>query len=99
MIWGISSALHEETEIDPRNSSYINANLGDYLLPVNADIGEVRAITVPEEDRLVNAAGVKGVGEIGTVGMAAAIANAVFHATGRRLRSLPLRIEHLMEDA
>ncbi|MBX3536663.1 MAG: xanthine dehydrogenase family protein molybdopterin-binding subunit [Chelatococcus sp.] len=98
MIWGISSALHEQTEVDARNASYINANLADYLLPVNADIGEVRAIMVPEEDRLVNAAGVKGVGEIGTVGMAAAISNAVYHATGRRLRDLPLRIEHLMED-
>jgi xanthine dehydrogenase YagR molybdenum-binding subunit len=99
MIWGISSALHEQTEIDPRNASYVNANLADYLLPVNADIGEVQALLVPEEDTLVNAAGVKGVGEIGTVGMAAAIANAVFHATGRRLRNLPLRIEHVMEDA
>lgn len=74
------------------------ANLADYLLPVNADIIDVRAIMIPEEDKLVNAAGVKGVGEIGTVGMAAAISNAVYHATGRRLRDLPLRIEHLMED-
>lgn len=98
MIWGISSALHEKTEIDPRNASYMNANLADYLVPVNADIGEVQAIMVPEEDKLVNAAGVKGVGEVGTVGMAAAIANAVFHATGRRLRDLPLRIEHVMEE-
>lgn len=98
MIWGISSALHEQTEIDARNVSYINANLGDYLLPVNADIADVQAIIVPEEDKLINAAGVKGVGEIGTVGMAAAIANAVYHATGRRLRDLPLRIEHVLEE-
>jgi xanthine dehydrogenase YagR molybdenum-binding subunit len=98
MIWGISSALHEQTEIDPRNASYINANLADYLLPVNADIRDVQAIMVPEEDKLINAAGVKGVGEIGTVGMAAAISNAVYHATGRRLRDLPLRIEHVLEE-
>ena len=98
MIWGIGSALHEQTEIDRRNASYINANLAEYLLPVNADIIDIRAIMVPEEDTAVNPAGVKGVGEIGIVGMAAAISNAVFHATGRRLRDLPLRIEHVMED-
>lgn len=98
MIWGIGSALHEQTEIDRRNASYINANLAEYLLPVNADIIDVQAIMVPEEDTAVNTAGVKGVGEIGIVGMAAAISNAVHHATGRRLRDLPLRIEHVMED-
>lgn len=98
MIWGISSALHEQTEIDPRNASYINANLAEYLLPVNADIAHVQAIMVPEEDKSVNAAGVKGVGEVGTVGMAAAIANAVYHATGKRLRDLPLRIEHVLDE-
>ncbi|SHJ77778.1 xanthine dehydrogenase YagR molybdenum-binding subunit [Aureimonas altamirensis DSM 21988] len=95
MIWGIGSALHEHSEIDPRNASYINANLADYLVPVNADIVDVQAILVPEEDELVNRAGVKGVGEVGVVGMAAAISNAIFHATGRRLRDLPIRIEHL----
>lgn len=96
MIWGIGSALHEQSEIDERNGSYINANLAEYLLPVNADIGEVQAIMVAEEDRQVNAAGVKGVGEIGVVGVAAAVSNAVFHATGRRLRDLPIRIEHVL---
>ncbi|SFI14824.1 xanthine dehydrogenase family protein molybdopterin-binding subunit [Albimonas pacifica] len=98
MIWGLASALHDATEIDGRNGSYMNANLADYLVPVNADIGEVEAILVPEEDRRVNAAGVKGVGELGTVGAAAAVANAVHHATGTRLRSLPLRLEHLLAD-
>jgi xanthine dehydrogenase YagR molybdenum-binding subunit len=96
MIWGISSALHEQTETDGRNGSYINANLAEYLLPVNADIDNVKAIFVAEEDRQVNAAGVKGVGEIGVVGVAAAISNAVFHATGRRLRDLPIRLEHIL---
>ncbi|WP_312608349.1 xanthine dehydrogenase family protein molybdopterin-binding subunit [Agrobacterium pusense] len=94
MIWGIASALHEQTEIDPRNGSYINANLADYLLPVNADIIDVQALMVPEVDELVNRAGVKGVGEIGVVGVAAAVSNAIFHATGKRLRDLPIRLEH-----
>ena len=96
MIWGIASALHEHSEIDERTGGYINANLADYLVPVNADVVDVRAIMVPEEDRLVNRASVKGVGEIGVVGVAAAISNAVFHATRRRVRKLPIRIEHVM---
>lgn len=96
MVWGIGSALHEHSEIDARNASYINANLADYMLPVNADIVDIRAIMVPEDDRLVNRAGVKGVGEIGVTGVAAAISNAVNHATDRRLRDLPIRMEHFM---
>ena len=96
MIWGIGSALHEHSEVDRRNASYINVNLADYLLPVNADIADIQVIMVPEEDRLVNSAGVKGVGEVGVVGVAAAVSNAVYHATGRRLRDLPIRIEHMM---
>lgn len=95
VIWGISSALHEQTEIDPRVGRYVNASLADYLLPVNADVGEVQVIMVPETDRELNGLGIKGVGEIGVVGAAAAVANAVFHATGRRLRDLPLRIDTL----
>src|ERR1700722_8767204 len=96
MIWGIGSALHEQTEIDPRTSRYVNANLADYMIPVNADIGEVRIIMVPEEDRIINPIGVKGIGEIGIVGTSAALANAVYHATGQRLRDLPLRIDSLV---
>jgi xanthine dehydrogenase YagR molybdenum-binding subunit len=96
MIWGIGSALHEQTEIDPRTSRYVNTNLADYMIPVNADVGEVRIIMVPEEDRLINPLGVKGIGEIGIVGVNAAIANAVFHATGRRVRKLPIRMEDLL---
>ena len=96
MIWGISSALHEATEIDQREARYVNDNLAEYLIPVNADIGEVTVIMVPEIDTEVNAAGVKGVGELGNVGTAAAIANAVYHATGKRFRKLPIRIEDLI---
>ena len=96
MIWGIGSALHEQTEIDPRTSRYVNTNLADYMIPVNADVGEVRIIMVPEEDRLINPLGVKGIGEIGIVGTSAALANAIYHATGQRLRDLPLRIDSLV---
>jgi xanthine dehydrogenase YagR molybdenum-binding subunit len=96
MIWGISSALHEATEIDPRNARYINDNLADYLVPVNADIAQVEVILVPEKDDSVNPAGVKGIGELGNVGTAAAVANAVYHATGVRVRQLPIRLEKLL---
>ena len=96
MIWGISSALHEATEIDPRNARYINDNLADYLVPVNADIQQLEVILVSEKDDFVNPAGVKGIGELGNVGTAAAIANAVYHATGIRVRQLPIRIEKII---
>ena len=96
MIWGVSAALFEETEIDRRNARYANTNLSDYLIPVNADIPSVEVILVPERDSIVNPLGMKGVGELGIVGMNAAIANAVHHATGRRIRELPIRIEALI---
>src|SRR5207237_1879981 len=96
MIWGISSALHEATEIDQRVARYINDNLADYLMPVNADIQQLEVILVPEEDSFVNPAGVKGIGELGNVGTAAAVANAVYHATGIRVRQLPIRLEKLL---
>jgi len=96
MIWGISSALHEATEIDTRYARYVNDNLADYMVPVNADVKEVEVILVSEVDHDVNPAGVKGLGELGNVGTAAAIANAVYHATGKRIRRLPIRIEKLL---
>jgi xanthine dehydrogenase YagR molybdenum-binding subunit len=96
MIWGISSALHEATEIDRRVGRYINDNLADYLIPVNADIQNVDVILVPERDDFVNPVGVKGIGELGNVGTAAAVANAVYHATGIRVRKLPIRLERLL---
>jgi xanthine dehydrogenase YagR molybdenum-binding subunit len=95
-IWGLSSALHEKTEIDLRAARYINDNLADYLVPVNADVPSVEIIIVPEHDERVNPLGVKGIGEIGIVGMNAAVANAVFHATGKRIRDLPVRLEQLI---
>jgi xanthine dehydrogenase YagR molybdenum-binding subunit len=96
MIWGISSALHEATEIDVKRARYVNDNLADYLIPVNADIGDVDVILVSEEDHDVNPAGIKGLGELGNVGTAAAVANAVYHATGIRVRDLPIRLEDLL---
>jgi xanthine dehydrogenase YagR molybdenum-binding subunit len=95
-IWGLSSALLEETELDAATARYVNSNLADYLVPVNADIPEIEIILVPESDAQVNPLGVKGVGEIGIVGMNAAVANAVFHATGKRIRHTPIRSEHLL---
>jgi xanthine dehydrogenase YagR molybdenum-binding subunit len=96
MIWGVSSALHEATEIDPRNARYVNDNLADYMIPVNADVVDVDIIMVPEKDDFVNPAGVKGIGELANVGTAAAVANAVYHATGVRVRELPIRLEKLL---
>jgi xanthine dehydrogenase YagR molybdenum-binding subunit len=96
MIWGISSALHEATELDSSTGRYINDNLADYLLPVNADIKSVEVIYVLETDGDVNPLGIKGIGELANVGTAAAITNAVYHATGKRIRKLPVRIEDLL---
>ena len=95
MIWGISCALHEITEIDERAARYVNRDLQDYLVPVNADINQLEVILVPEVDSDVNPAGVKGLGELGNVGTPAAIASAIYHATGKRFRDLPIRVDAL----
>ena len=96
MIWGIGSALHEHTEIDKREARYMNDNLAEYLIPVNADIIQVDVILIPEVDNDVNPTGAKGIGELANVGTAAAVANAVFHATGKRIRELPITIDKLI---
>ena len=95
-IWGISAALHEATEIDPRVARYYNDDLAEYLIPVNADVPLIETIFLPEQDDKVNDLGIKGLGELGNVGLNAAIANAVWHATGVRVRELPVRIEKLL---
>ena len=95
LIWGMSSALHEATELDERYARYVNDNLADYLVPVNADAVSVEVIMVPEQDDQINPAGVKGLGELGNVGTNAAVCNAIFHATGQRIRKLPVRLENL----
>jgi xanthine dehydrogenase YagR molybdenum-binding subunit len=94
-VGGIGMALLEETVTDPTSGRIVNANLGDYLVPVNADIPDMEVFFVGEPDRF-NPIGVKGVGEVGLVGVAAAIANGVFHATGRRIRSLPITLDQLL---
>jgi xanthine dehydrogenase YagR molybdenum-binding subunit len=96
MIWGLGAALEEETEIDPVHARYVNDNIAEYHIPVNADVRKLDVIMLPEADDEVNPLGIKGIGEIGIVGMNAAIANAVYHATGRRIRKLPIRIEDLL---
>lgn len=96
MIWGVSFALQEGAITDPRSGRIMNADLAEYHVPVNADVPSLEAILIPEEDAYVNPLGVKGVGEIGVVGTVGAIANAIWHATGRRVRRFPVRIEDLL---
>jgi xanthine dehydrogenase YagR molybdenum-binding subunit len=97
MTFGLGMALLEETRRDDRTGRAMNANLADYLLPVHADVPALEALIVPEDDPHVNEIGVKGIGEIGIVGAAAAIANAVYHATGKRVRDLPILPEKLLD--
>lgn len=96
MIWGLSFALHEEARYDPRTGRVVNADLAGYHVPVNADIGDLQVITVHEDDPHVNALGIKGVGEIGITGTVGAIGNAIWHATGVRVRRFPIRIADLL---
>jgi xanthine dehydrogenase YagR molybdenum-binding subunit len=96
MIWGISFALHEEAITDHRTGRIMNANLGEYHVPVNADVPAIEAFTVEEVDPYVNPLGIKGVGEIGITGSAGAVANAVWHATGVRVRRFPIRVSDLI---
>jgi len=93
MIWGIGSALHEHTLVDHARARFLNTDIAEYLIPVNADIGEVNVQMLDERDDFVNPLGVKGIGELGIVGTAAAVANAIHHATGKRLRSLPFTLK------
>ena len=97
MIWGVSFALHEKAVVDHRSGRTLNANLGEYHIPVNADVPSLEAILVDERDEHVNALGIKGVGEIGVTGTAGAIANAVWHATGRRVRDFPITLDQLID--
>jgi xanthine dehydrogenase YagR molybdenum-binding subunit len=99
MLWGMSQALLEGNHMDPRYGRWAEHNLAEYLVPVNADAPDVTIDFVEVTDELVGPLGAKGVGEIGQVGVAAAIANAVFHATGRRIRRLPMLPELVMDPA
>lgn len=96
VVWGIGMALHEATEIDHRYGRIMNPNLQHYHVPANADVHEIETMFVEEDDKVVNPLGVKGMGELGMVGIPAAIANAVFHATGKRVRDLPITPDKLL---
>ena len=98
VVGGIGMALHEETATDHRFGRFMTHNLADYHVPANADVHAIDVIFVEERDDEINPLGVKGVGEIGIVGTAAAIANAVYHATGKRVRDLPITLDKLMRD-
>jgi xanthine dehydrogenase YagR molybdenum-binding subunit len=95
VVWGIGMALHEETLVDHAFGRVMNANIAEYHVPVNADVHAIEVIFVDEPDAIINPLGIKGVGEIGIVGVAAAIANAVYHATGKRVRDLPITLDKL----
>lgn len=96
IVGGIGMALMERTALDGRDGRPVNAHMADYLVPVNLDIPAIEILFVDEVDPHVNPLGVKGIGEIALVGMAPAVANAVYHATGKRVRSLPIRIEDVL---
>ena len=98
-IWGIGAALLEATELDRATGHYVNDNLAEYHVAVCADVGSVETVMLDETDAIINPLGIKGVGELGITGVNAAIANAVFHATGIRCRKLPIRPEHVMAGA
>jgi xanthine dehydrogenase YagR molybdenum-binding subunit len=96
LVWGVSMALLEETIVDARNGRVVNANLAEYHVPVNADIGSIDVSVVDENDTNFNSLGIRGIGEIGITGIPAAIANAVYHATGKRVRHLPIQLDDLL---
>ncbi len=96
IVMGIGMALHEQTSYDAPSGRIVNDNLADYLVPINADIPAIEAYFVEEVDSHVNELGVKGLGELGVTGAAAAVANAVFHATGKRVRDLPITLDTML---
>jgi len=97
VVWGVGMALLEQTLVDPHTGRYLNADLAEYHVPVNADIGTIDTIFVDENDPHVSAIGAKGAGEIGITGVAASIANAVYHATGVRVRDLPITLDKILK--
>ena len=96
VVWGMGMALHEETFTDHNLGRFMNHSYAEYHIPVNADVHDIEVIFVEEHDDIINPLGAKGLGEIGIVGTAAAIANAVFHATGKRVRHLPITLDKLL---
>ncbi|WP_062120964.1 xanthine dehydrogenase family protein molybdopterin-binding subunit [Aureimonas sp. AU40] len=97
MIWGVSFALHEHAVTDRRSGRVMNADLAEYPIPVNADVPSLETILVHEDDAHVNVLGIKGVGEIGITGTGGAVANAIWHATGKRIRRFPISLADLLD--
>jgi xanthine dehydrogenase YagR molybdenum-binding subunit len=95
-VYGLGIALLEETHVDGESGRIVNANIAEYLVPVNADVPDIQTIIVPNDELISNPLGAKGIGELPMVGVAAAVANAVYHATGVRVRKVPIRIEDLL---
>ena len=96
IVWGPGMALFEESVLDARNGRFVNASLAENHVPVNADIGSIDVSFVDESDPHVNPLGVKGIGEIGITGVGAAVANAIYNATGKRVRDLPITLDKVM---
>ncbi len=96
IVYGLGMALLEETHVDAETGRIVNANIAEYLVPVNADVPGSQTIVVANDELVSNPLGAKGIGELPMVGVAAAVANAVYHATAVRVRKLPIRIEDLM---
>jgi xanthine dehydrogenase YagR molybdenum-binding subunit len=99
VVMGIGMALFEETSYDPQNGAPINSNLADYMMAVNADVPPIDVHFLDFPDKEINELGARGIGEIGLAGIAAAITDAVHHATGVRVRELPIKIEHLLTSS
>jgi xanthine dehydrogenase YagR molybdenum-binding subunit len=98
MIMGIGSGILEESVIDKRDGSFVNRDLAEYHVPVHADIPDMDAIMLPEQEDKANPLGIKGLGEVGIVGAGAAVANAIFNATGVRVRSFPVTLDKLFPE-
>jgi len=96
IVWGMGMALTEETQVDPASGRVLNANLAQYHVPVAADTPDIQVSVVDEDDQNFNSLGARGIGEIGITGVPAAIANAVYHATGKRIRDLPITPDKLL---
>jgi xanthine dehydrogenase YagR molybdenum-binding subunit len=96
MIWGVSAALHEGGEVDPRHGSWVNGDLAEYLIPTHADIPDIDAIMLDDFDEHANHMGVKGIGELGAGGTGGSVANAVYNATGVRVRDFPITLGRLL---
>ena len=96
IVWGIGMGLMEESVMDPRYARFVNSNLAEYHVPVNRDVPDLEVIVVPEEDRWISPLGSKGAGEIGITGASAALGNAIYHATGKRVRDLPITLDKIL---